>query len=400
MTPEPPSLYQRRIAVYAVLLQFLASPGQTYGISVFIDPMIEGLGVSRSLVSGLYLGGTLGAAAVVPAVGRALDGRGLRFVGVGVVALFALALVWLSQVTGPIGLFLGLLGIRAMGQGSLGLIATNAMAVWFRERRGAAMGAVFALSALLFAVWPPGAARLIEAVGWRSAWLALAALVALAAGPIVLFGLRDPPDRQPGAGGEGGGRSLPGWTLAEARRSPAYWLLVMSGAVMAGTITALGFHQISILGERGLDPVAAAENFAPQFVVVALMTWTSGRWSDRFDLRRLVTLATGLMALASLGVLFLEPGWSALLYAVVFGAAAGTWRGVSGAAYPKWFGLANIGAIQGAAARWLVAGSALGPLPVALAHDAFGSYRPAVVALAICPLICVVASFVVKAPSR
>lgn len=365
--------------------------------------MIDGLGVSRSLVSGLYLAGTLGGAAIVPAVGRALDARGLRPVGIGVVLVFTASLAWLSLVGGPVGLFVGLLGIRAMGQGSLGLLSTNAMAIWFRERRGAAMGAVFALSALLFAVWPPMVARLIEWVGWRSAWLALAGVVALVAGPIVLFGLRDPPDRQPTrAGAETDTRtlSLEGWTLAEARRCPAYWLLVLSGAVMAGTITALGFHQISILGERGLDPVAAAENFAPQFVVVALMTWTSGRWSDRFDLRRLVALATGLVAAASLGMLFVTPGWRALLYAVVFGAAAGTWRGVSGAAYPRWFGLAHIGAIQGAAARWLVAGSALGPLPVALARDTFGTYQPAVLALAVCPVFCVLGSFVVRPPVR
>lgn len=47
----------------------LYGPGQTYGVSAFVSPLIESFGWSRSLVSSLYSLGTLAAGVAVGAVG-------------------------------------------------------------------------------------------------------------------------------------------------------------------------------------------------------------------------------------------------------------------------------------------------------------------------------------------
>jgi hypothetical protein len=56
----------------------MTAPGQTVGVSVFVDPMIDTLAVSRSQLSGASLVGTLIGAATLPAVGRWLDRVGIR----------------------------------------------------------------------------------------------------------------------------------------------------------------------------------------------------------------------------------------------------------------------------------------------------------------------------------
>ena len=70
---------------------FTSGPGQTYAVSIFVDPMIEDLGLSRTSVSGLYTAGSLTAAAAMFLVGRLLDRHGARIALPVVVALFGFA---------------------------------------------------------------------------------------------------------------------------------------------------------------------------------------------------------------------------------------------------------------------------------------------------------------------
>jgi hypothetical protein len=56
----------------------MSGPGQTAGVSVFVDPMMTSLDLTRSQVSTAYLVGTLGGALAMPRVGRLIDDRGAR----------------------------------------------------------------------------------------------------------------------------------------------------------------------------------------------------------------------------------------------------------------------------------------------------------------------------------
>ena len=101
----------------------MTSPGQTYGISVFIEHFITDLGVSRSLVSTYYAIGTLTGAAMLPFVGRRIDQQGPRSVVVVVAVLFGLACIYMGLVTGGLMLLFGFMLIRMLGQGSLSLVS-------------------------------------------------------------------------------------------------------------------------------------------------------------------------------------------------------------------------------------------------------------------------------------
>ena len=95
---------------------FTSGPGQTYAVSLFVDPMIEDLGWSRTTVSGLYTAGSLTAAALMFLVGRLLDQYGARVVLPVVVILFGFALLFMSVASHTLHLYAGFASIRILGQ--------------------------------------------------------------------------------------------------------------------------------------------------------------------------------------------------------------------------------------------------------------------------------------------
>lgn len=63
----PGGFYGWRMVGLAAICLAMTAPGQTVGVSVFVDPMIEALSLSRSQVSLAYLIGTLTGATTLPA---------------------------------------------------------------------------------------------------------------------------------------------------------------------------------------------------------------------------------------------------------------------------------------------------------------------------------------------
>jgi hypothetical protein len=151
----PAGFYGRHVVGWSVLMTGMTAPGQTAAVSVFIDPMLDELGIGRSAISTAYLAGTLTGALATPTVGRLLDRFGVRRVMVVIGLVFAAALCALSAVGSIVGLTAGFVLIRMAGQGALGVTATTAVALWFTRRRGTAMGLVSGVGDLARA----GAAR-------------------------------------------------------------------------------------------------------------------------------------------------------------------------------------------------------------------------------------------------
>jgi hypothetical protein len=65
---------------------------------------------------------------------------------------------------------------------------------------------------------------------------------------------------------------------------------------------------------------------------------------------------------------------------------------------PRWYGLTNIGAIQGFASLFVVGGSALGPVLLASANDRIGSYGQAAWVLLVLPLAMGLGALTIREP--
>lgn len=429
---EDRSFHGWRMVLFAAVALGMTGPGQTVGVSVFIDPMMESLDLSRSAISAAYLVGTLGGAFALPRIGRAVDEHGTR-VSLGVTgALLGVMLVAMGGVRGVVTLTIGFVGVRMLGQGALGLVSSNAIAPWFDRRRGLAIGVVSAIGSAIIALMPVGSTVVIDRVGWRLAWVALGLMVWCVVVPIARFGFVDrPSDRgqladgwQPSAGAPAGVPVVPfirerllgrpvddgtvrrprtpevDWTRAEALRTPMFWALTGSAAATAMLTTALGFHQIDLLGEQGLTAVEAAANFIPQTIATFMTVITVGALSDHIAPRWLIATSMLLLAGAMLAVPYVRPDASAVLYGIAVGASGAVARALEAASMPRLFGLKHLGAIRGATIGVGVAASALGPLAVSIGYDVTGSYVEVLRLLVIIPLIVLVLGLFAPMPTR
>lgn len=378
---------------FAIIAAGLTGPGQTIGVSVFIDHLVDDLSLSRSQVSTAYLIGTLTGAVLLPSVGKFIDRRGVRVAQVLIGLLFGLALVNMSFVNGLAWLTIGFAGIRFLGQGSLSLVSTVTVQLRFTRTRGTAIGIFTTASAGLMALVPVVLAVTINAVGWRSAWLVSAAVVVGVVVPIAWFGLRDLPARvrpvaavQPDDEIEIVGRSdTDSYQRGEAMRTGSFWLLAAVSGAAGMMATALNFHQIDLLGEAGLSEKAAAALFIPQVVGSTVAGLTIGYLGDRIGTRYLPAIGMALLLAAQLLASVAAPGAIVIVYAVVLGATGGATRTASATLQPQWFGTGHIGSIQGALTLFGVGASAIGPVALTLVEQWRGSYPQAIVLLGVVP---------------
>lgn len=388
----------------ASVVMAVTAPGQTAGISVFTDHLIRDLGIGRSIISTSYLLGTLGGALALPLIGRTLDRFGVRRVMAVVGAAFGGVLVALSTVSELIGLTAGFVGLRMLGQGALTLTSTTAVALWFQRRRGFAVGLTTAVGAGGISFFPVVFETLISGLGWRTAWLVEGLAVWAIVVPIAVLGMRNRPadvgQRVDGALGDRGDEDtsggLRGWTRGQAVRTRMFWAIA-AGPLASGMLTtAVNFHLISLLGERGLPPAAAAATFVPQTVGSLLATFGLGALTDRVPPKLLICAGMAFLATALLSARLVTPGWTAAGFGLALGASGGSVRAVETAAMAHYFGVAHLGAIRGLVTALNVSATAFGPLLLALGFARAGSYGPILVALTAVPVA--VAAFAATAP--
>lgn len=398
-----------RMLAFATVTAALTGPGQTIGVSVFIDHIIRDLGLTRSEVSTAYLIGTLLGALTMPAMGRWIDRVGVRpaiaLIGTG----FAAALVAMSGVANFVTLAAGFTFIRLLGQGSLSLASTVAVTHWFDRRRGFALGLFATISGALMALTPVFLNLVINAYSWRTAWIVAGITVLVIVAPIARWGIVSYPS-DVGQIPDGvlpdtvDGATLPrqrSATRAEALGTVGFWILLAASASNGMLSTALNFHQISLLGEAGMSSAEAALMFLPQVVGASLAGIAMGALTDRVSARWLIPVTmlflAGALALASI----VTPGWLVVTYAVCLGLANGSGRAVGAAFLPKWFGVAHIGSIQGFMTFAGVAASAIGPVAFSLGRDRFGGFGETSLIYALIPLtVAVAAVTLLRRPAR
>ena len=439
--------------VIASLVMFASGPGQSHTFSVFLLPISEDLGISRTSVSSAYAFATLVAAFGLPHVGRMIDRHGARKVLTVVGAALGTAGVAFGAVSGFVLLTLGFGALRFFGQGSLMLCAGNLVSQWFDRRRGLALSLTMLGFSVSVAVHPPLAQWLSEALGWRMAWVVLGVTTWVMLLPPVLLLVFDRPETlglrpdgraaeavgdaspRPGAAREGSvtseaagdasprpgtaredsvtseaasrasprpanapDDSVTGLSLAEARRTGAFWIILASNSSFAALVTALFFHQVSVFEAQGLDAALAASVFSICAVVMVVTTPLVGMLLDRFPTKPLYSCAMLSVSVALVAMSLVRDLPSAIVFSVLFGVANAAMHAHFTFVWPRFFGRRHLGSIQGVAQMGGVIGASIGPIPLGLGYDYLGGYGETLVALAAIPVICAVAVAFMRAP--
>lgn len=417
-----PIFYGWIVAAAGALGLIMTSPGQTYAVSIFIEHFIADLGISRSVVSTLYTVGTLIGSVALPMIGRQVDRRGPRRMVVLISLLFGVACLYMGLVANAAMLLVGFVAIRMLGQGGLSLISQYSINQWWVRRRGSVMGiSNLVVSLLGLGLFPTLIHGLISLYGWRGAYPILGGMVLVTMLPLGHLFFRNEPERyglRPDGENIPDGEKIPdgpasknaipvkravaeeAWTAQEALATPVFWIVVLGLGAVSMLNTGLMFHMVSIFRDNGLSDAVAAQAFVPVAMTTALITLGAGILIDRVPAR--YTLAAGLICQAAALVLAyrLTSMGMALAYGVILGATSGLTRAVGSVIWANYFGRKHLGSITGITSTILIAGSALGPMPMGIARDLLGSYNSALNLLAVIPLVLAVAALFVSKPQK
>lgn len=383
---------------------FMTLPGQTAGVSVFFDPIIADLDISRTSASIAYAAGTLAGILPAPVIGRWIDRRGPRVTAAIIAGALGLACAYMALVQSGLMLLIGFALLRGTAIGGLSLVSQQVVNLWFVQRRGIAAAAASLGLAVGSMVFPQFFDLLISSYGWRGAYLAVAVLVALTVLPVAAALFRDRPEKfglTPDAGLPPVAavvREEPSFTRKEALRTGVFWLLCAIGFLTNAIGTALLLNHFSIMDVAGVAREEALRVVALYAAVQVAATLGTGALLDRYEPRLLVPLAMTMLAAAAALPALGSGSTVSWLYPLCLGAAYGSQQAIGAAGFAQYFGRDHLGAIRGTSFVFGISGAAFGPLPFAASADWTGSY---VLALgwscALC-IVCGLASFVVRRP--
>jgi sugar phosphate permease len=357
-------------------------------LSIFVEPMTQEFGWSRTELSGaVSLGGILGAL-VAPALGSFLDRNGARAVLGLAVLLTGVSTLMLSFTHSLACFYLFYCTARMSFAGPYDLGIYGSIVSWFVRRRTFATSIATLAQMSGLVAMPLIAHFAIGAGGWRGAWVAIGASV-LVVGfvPTWLLHLRRPEDlgqrpdgeRAPARGAAQGGAATahaaePVYSRRQALRTPAFWLLALYTLLIYPVQSGISLHQAPLLIERGLEPGVAAAAVSTFAAMSALAGFGYGFWPRRVPLRFALALVGASLLASSVLMASVHAAPTAYAAAALFGLGIGGLLTVLPVAWAEYFGRESYGAIRGVALAIQVAAQAAGPVLSGALRDASGSY--------------------------
>ncbi len=360
----------------AVLIMTLGASGM-YVIPVVLPAVQTEFAVARAdaslpysfLMIGFGVGGLL--------MGRLAD----RF-GVWVPLLIGACAIgagyWLAGTTTSFttfntshGLLLGLLGCSATFSP---LLADTSL--WFVKRRGIAVAICASGNYLGGAIWPPLVQRAVDAWGWRSTYIGMGIVCAVAIGALALLMRPRPPIASAGTVSSGAVASEQPFGMS---RMSAQVLLCLAGLACCVAMSMPQVHIVAYCGDLGYGVARGAEMLAIMLAFGIVSRLVSGVICDHIGGLRTLLLGSALQGVALL--LFLP--FDGLVSLYVIAALFGLFQGGIVPAYAiivrEHFPASQAATRTGAIIMFTLLGMALGGWMSGKVFDLTGSYRAAFV---------------------
>jgi MFS family permease len=342
-------------------------------LSVFLQPMAESMGWSRTGVATAALLNFLSMGAGAFLWGALSDRYGTRLVVLCGGAVLGLGMVAASQATTLLQFQLLFGTIVGVAAGSFYAPMTAATTRWFTRNRSLAVALVSAGLSFGSTLMAPLARWLISAYDWRMAMLVLGDLVWLIVIPAA-FLVRNPPTSVvPAALGTTArdGREL---TIGQVMRTPQFAAIALTHFACCAAHSGPIFHMVTHAIDRGVPTMAAATVLSAAGLASLSGKIVCGLFADRVGAKR--TLVTGLALQAVAISLYLFTGSLGSFYALalMFGFAYGGVMPLYAILVREYFGERIMGSAFGAVSVAATLGMALGPWLGGALYDALGSY--------------------------
>lgn len=360
-------------------VSFVSIPPATLGL--FMEPLQNEFGWTRTQISGGMTVLALVSLPLMPLAGALVDRAGARRVALPGLVLSGLAFAAFGLQGGSLAQWFATWVAFTLASLLIGLLVwTSAVSTAFQAGRGLALALVLCGAALALTLAPLVSRELIDAVGWRTAYFAIAAGWGGVAFVLSLVMFWDRRAESAADAGARGGRlfAIPGGlSVGEALRS----LRMHRNALATFLQTLLGaaaiVHLVPLLTAAGLERAEAASLAALMGIASVTGKLVTGWLVDRISSG---WLPVACYAGPGLAYLLLYQGAGAvpvLAFAVVLlGYCSGASLQLSTYLTTKYAGMRNFGKIFGLVAVLLALGGGLGPLVAGAIFDSAGSYEP------------------------
>jgi MFS family permease len=190
------------------------------------------------------------------------------------------------------------------------------------------------------------------------------------------------------------------WTVHEVLRNPTFWKLVCVPATSGLVGTGLVMHQVKLLERHGLDRTESLLMMTLQAGCATIMQFPTGWLTDRVPSRYILAAAMMFLATATLLAINMPFTWMAGVYAMLLGLHGSVMRSTATVVWINYYGRAHQGAVRGVAWSAMILAAAIGPLPLAISNDYYGSYEPALIMFLALPLLAATAVWTAYPPQR
>jgi MFS family permease len=373
----PSTEWKRSWPIVAASVFGLSFTGlSAYAIGAFVLPLEAEFGWSRArITSGVTMSGLLGAL-LFPLAGILIDRIGPRRIAVPGMILLCAGIAMLSLINESLLVWVGLWSFVG-----LAMVFTKST-VWltgissaFDRSRGLAIGVGLSGGTLTTAIAPLLATWLVGEVGWRMAYVCLAAIWGVFAIPAVFFWFKTPADsRHERTVAQAA--DVPGMNFREAARSAPFIMILIAGAAVILSSMPMSTMLIPILTGNGMTAMRAAEIAALLGVTSVIGRIATGWLLDRYDARRVGAITFAFPIIACLLLLSYPGSVEACIVAVLFlGFCLGAEFDCTAYLASRYFGLRRFGTIYAIIASTMAGGVALSPLWINFVYDTTGSYR-------------------------
>jgi len=190
------------------------------------------------------------------------------------------------------------------------------------------------------------------------------------------------------------------YTLPQARRTYAFWIITLAMTLNALYMSGLTFHVVSVFDVAGMDKNIAIGIFLPASVVAIAIQFIGGWISDYIRLKYLFIIYILSLLITTAAIFFLDVlKCSYHLLILGNGLSWGMYILLAAVTWPRFYGLKHLGAISGYSMSWMVIGSALGPYLFSLSYVYTASYKMVALFIFILAFTLFILSFRVENPS-
>lgn len=372
--------------------------GTRFSLGVFYVAILEEYHWTRAETAGAFAVMLLVHAVFSLAIGVLFDRWGPRVLFPLGALMISLAFAACSQIRTIWQLYLFLGVAAAIGTSSLAFVPHMALvSAWFRRWRGTASGFAYAGIGSGQLALAPLIQGMIARVGWRGAFLSLAAVILVVVVPLTaIFQRRRPEDLGLCPDGEvvpappgpsqaacrtvtpPAGPQAPAWSFLQASRTLRFWLLMGTVAGMGIILNTLLLHLMAHLTDAGYSKLWGATLVGVVGGLRSLGGMSLGSLSDRAGREVAYTIGCagcflGIVLLASIHNT--EQSWRLYGFALLYGIGHGALGPIYNASTADLFPGRSLGTILGVLEAAYGIGGAVGTYLAGYAYDLVGDYR-------------------------